>query len=29
MEALKYENFQYYTYADYKQWEDSWELIMV
>ena len=27
MEALKYDNFQYYTYSDYKDWEDSWELI--
>jgi len=27
MEALKYENFQYYTYVDYKEWEGSWELI--
>ncbi len=27
MEALKYENFQYYTYDDYKEWEGSWELI--
>jgi len=27
MEALKYDNFQYYTYADYELWEDSWELI--
>jgi len=27
MEALKYDNFQYYTYSDYKEWEDSWELI--
>lgn len=27
MEALRYENFQYYTYDDYKEWEDSWELI--
>jgi len=27
MEALKYENFPYYTYDDYKKWEDSWELI--
>ncbi len=27
MEALNYENFQYYTYADYVQWDDSWELI--
>jgi len=27
MEALKYDNFQYYTYDDYKEWEESWELI--
>lgn len=27
MEALKYENFPYYTYEDYKTWEESWELI--
>jgi Uma2 family endonuclease len=27
MEALKYENFTYYTYNDYKDWEGSWELI--
>ncbi|MCH9739302.1 MAG: Uma2 family endonuclease [Epsilonproteobacteria bacterium] len=27
MEALKYENFQYYTYDDYKEWDDRWELI--
>ena len=27
MEALKYENFQYYTYDNYKAWEDAWELI--
>ena len=27
MEALKYENFQYYTYDDYKEWDDRWEII--
>ena len=27
MEALRYDNFPYYTYNDYKEWEDSWELI--
>ncbi len=27
MEALKYDNFQYYTYNDYKEWEGSWELV--
>ena len=27
MEAIKYENFQYYTYDDYKEWDDRWELI--
>jgi len=26
-EAIKYDNFQYYTYDDYKEWEDRWELI--
>ncbi|MBN2824719.1 MAG: Uma2 family endonuclease [Campylobacterales bacterium] len=26
-QAIKYDNFQYYTYDDYKQWEDRWELI--
>ncbi|NEW61522.1 Uma2 family endonuclease [Sulfurovum sp. bin170] len=27
MEALQYENFQYYKYRDYKKWEGRWELI--
>ena len=27
MEAIDYENFQYYTYDDYKHWEESYELI--
>jgi len=27
MEALKYDNFQYYTYDDYKEWDDRWEII--
>jgi Uma2 family endonuclease len=27
MEAFKYDNFQYYTYKDYQEWEESWELI--
>ena len=27
MEAIKYENFPYYSYDDYREWEDSWELI--
>lgn len=27
MEALKYDNFPYYTYSDYTKWDDSWELI--
>ena len=27
MEALKYDNFPYYTYSDYKEWDDKWELI--
>ena len=27
MEAIKYENFPYYSYDDYKEWEESWELI--
>jgi len=27
MGAFKYDNFVYYTYEDYKHWEDSWELI--
>lgn len=27
MDAIKYDNFQYYTYSDYTQWEDKWELI--
>ena len=27
MAALKYDNFLYYTYEDYKYWEDSWEII--
>ena len=27
MEALKYDNFPYYTYTDYKEWDDKWELI--
>ncbi len=27
METIKYDNFQYFTYDDYKEWEESWELI--
>jgi len=27
MEAIKYDNFPLYTYNDYKEWEDRWELI--
>ena len=27
MDAIKYEDFPYYTYDDYKHWEGSWELI--
>ncbi|MBN2825405.1 MAG: hypothetical protein JXQ76_08785 [Campylobacterales bacterium] len=27
MEALQYDNFHRYTYEDYKEWEDRWELI--
>ncbi len=27
MEVIRYDNFQYYTYENYKEWEDSWELI--
>jgi Uma2 family endonuclease len=27
IEAIKYDNFRYYTYDDYKNWEDRWELI--
>ena len=27
MDAIQYENFPYYTHADYKEWEGSWELI--
>jgi len=27
MEAIKYEDFQYYTYDEYSSWEGSWELI--
>ena len=27
MEAIKYDNFQYFNYDDYKTWEESWELI--
>lgn len=27
MEAIKYNDFKYYTYDDYKKWEESWELI--
>jgi len=27
MPAIDYDNFQYYTYDDYKEWDDSWELI--
>jgi len=27
MDAIQYENFEYYTYDDYLQWEESWELI--
>ena len=27
MAAIDYDNFAYYNFDDYKQWEDSWELI--
>jgi len=27
MEAIKYDDFQYHTYDEYKHWEDRWELI--
>ena len=27
MAALDYDNFQYYTHDDYREWEDRWELI--
>ncbi len=27
MAAVDYDNFQYYTYDDYQEWEDRWELI--
>lgn len=27
MDAIQYENFEYYTYDDYVKWEESWELI--
>ena len=27
MDALKFEDFKYYTYDDYKEWEGLWELI--
>jgi Uma2 family endonuclease len=27
MAAVDYDSFQYYTYAEYKEWDDSWELI--
>ena len=27
MDAIKYDNFEYYTYDDYVKWEESWELI--
>ena len=27
MPSLKYDNFQYYTYQDYKEWDGRWELI--
>ncbi len=27
MEAIKYDNFQYFTYDNYKEWEEGWELI--
>ncbi|HFS82599.1 MAG TPA: Uma2 family endonuclease [Epsilonproteobacteria bacterium] len=27
MAAIDYDNFQYYTFDDYRQWEDRWELI--
>lgn len=27
MQAIKYDNFQYFTYDDYIKWEESWELI--
>lgn len=26
-QAIKYDNFQYYTYEDYKEWEGRWEII--
>ena len=27
MDAIDYDNFHYYTFDDYQQWEDRWELI--
>ncbi len=27
MEAIKFDNFKYYTYEDYKKWDGRWELI--
>jgi len=27
MAAVDYDNFQYYTFDDYQEWEDRWELI--
>jgi Uma2 family endonuclease len=27
MASANYDNFQYYTYDDYKTWDDKWELI--
>ena len=27
MAAIDYDNFQYYTFDDYQEWEDRWELI--
>ncbi|MCF6206884.1 MAG: Uma2 family endonuclease [Sulfurovum sp.] len=28
MASIDYDSFQYYTYEDYKTWEDRWELIV-
>ena len=27
MEAIHFDDFQYYTYSDYQEWDGSWELI--
>jgi len=27
MGAIKYDDFKYYTYNDYKDWDGAWELI--